>query len=157
MFFTSLFISTTYFAQEKQGEKVLLNQEVIDSVNYSGVDLSTEIKNWFGTFFKNADEVITSETQNQFIGRYISSTNAFGAKISFYHSLTIEIKDGRVRVTDILTEQSGGASSPARWFYKNNGKARGMYDDSLNDLVQQSNSLIENLKTHLSGNSNDDW
>jgi hypothetical protein len=146
-------------------EQLLINQKVIIVDSVSREELINRIKNWGGVSFVNLKEVLVSETQDQLVFNYISSS--FYAKsmgittyMDWYVRLVIQVKDGRIRVQQFDDgnvfrpgSYSGGVSIPAtsaRVYHLNDyfadGVARKMHNDGFIKFKEAANKTIISLE-----------
>jgi len=147
-----------------------------DSLKVS--DIKNKIKNWASLKFVSLKDVLISETDDQIVLNYITSSlyvKSLGMKttIQFYIRLLIQIKDGRVKytyfddgnVSMLPSQYSSGVR--ARTFYlkayfsEKNGiyVSRKGYAQGMSDLVE---SIKENFNSVIVNNenikkSNDNW
>lgn len=116
----SIFICFSSFAQEN-GENLLVDGKLqIDSmysnknelILYTGIhkfdsisqaELKNKIKNWASLTFVNLKEVMVSETDDQIVLNYISSSyyvkSLTKTTVDWYIRLLIQFKDGKIRCT----------------------------------------------------------
>lgn len=146
-------------------EQLLINQRVILVDSVSREELINRIKNWGGVSFVNLKEVLVSETQDQLVFNYISSS--FYAKsmgitttMDWYVRLVIQVKDGKIRVQQFDDgnvyrpgSYSGGVSIPAtaaRVYhlddYFADGIARKMHNDGFIKFKESANNMINSLE-----------
>jgi hypothetical protein len=84
----------------------LFISKVIELPNKTQKELVTQFKNWASTSFVNLREVIVSETDNQIVINYITTTNSYyktlgmktAVEYGWYVRLVAQFKDGKVRV-----------------------------------------------------------
>jgi hypothetical protein len=84
----------------------LFISKVIEIPNKTQKELVTQFKNWASTSFVNLREVIVSETDNQIVLNYITTTNSYyktlgmktAVEYGWYVRLVAQFKDGKVRV-----------------------------------------------------------
>jgi hypothetical protein len=185
LFFLSVLLSTsTIFAQLNidsfyvDKDAFLINQRII-VIDKTSSELVTLVKNWAGTNFANAKEVLVSETSDQLVYNYIMPYNikTLGTTNSYnwYIRLVIQIKDGKIRVLQYDDGNafwpgsvSGGVVTPSREArlykfadYFKDGIAKkatsnGMVDVKKN-CVDFMNSLETSLKTETIEKKQNDW
>jgi hypothetical protein len=84
----------------------LFISKVIEVPNKTQKELATQFKNWASTSFVNLREVIVSETDNQIVLNYITTTNSYfktlgmktAVEYGWYVRLVAQFKDNKVRV-----------------------------------------------------------
>lgn len=164
----------------KDKEQLLINQRVILVDSVSREELINRIKNWGGVSFVNLKEVLVSETQDQLVFNYISSSfyaRSMGitTTMDWYVRLVIQVKDGRIRVQQFDDgnvyrpgSYSGGVSIPAtaaRVYhledYFADGIARKMHNDGFIKFREAANNTIISLENAVQQKANptvkDEW
>lgn len=145
------------YAQKKEGNFVVIQEVVLDSLGANGEKLHSKIEVWFGKYFRNAKEVITANNKELVAGRYLVGVKQGPATVDFYHSITIDIKDGRVRVKIVAESTTAGYPS-ASYFYNNKGELRtsAQYERWMDNLLADSTALLSSLEKDLRGGG-EDW
>jgi hypothetical protein len=126
---------------------------IIDSS--SQVDLIKKVKNWGALNFVNFKEVLVSETDNLLVLNYISSIPNGVTTSSYYTKLTIQFKDGKVKVSfyddgNVYYPASQyGSAVQARTFYVSNSFRNA--EQLICDKGAQKNAfkVIEGYKTSI--------
>lgn len=116
----SLFICFNSFAQDNSENLLVDGKLQIDSmysnkrelILYSGIhnfdnislsELKNKVKNWASLTFVNLKEVMVSETDDQIVLNYISSSyyvkSLTKTTVDWYIRLLIQFKDGKIRCT----------------------------------------------------------
>jgi hypothetical protein len=143
----------------------LINQKVIIVDSISREELINRIKNWGGVSFVNLKEVLVSETQDQLVFNYVSSSfyaKSMGitSRMDWYVRLVIQVKDGRIRVQQFDDgnvfrpgSYSGGvsiAATSARVYHLNDyfvdGVGRKTYNDGFIKFKEAANNTIISLE-----------
>ncbi|WP_396175555.1 hypothetical protein [Flavobacterium sp.] len=159
-------------------DELIIFSEIHKFDNLNVSEIKNKIKNWASLKFVNLREVLISETDDQIVLNYITSSlyvKSLGVKtpIQFYIRLQIQIKDGRVKYTYfddgnvrmLPSQYSSGVQ--ARSFYlkdyfsEKNGSyvSRKGYAQGMADLVA---SIKENFYSVIVNNEavkklNDNW
>jgi len=103
---TSLFSQSFYHIdslyQDKTNYLIYNTLESIDSLTQD--QLITKIKNWGGTNFVNMSEVLVSETKEQLVFNYITSSfyiKILGMKnyLDWYIRLVVQVRDQKIKVS----------------------------------------------------------
>lgn len=194
--FSLLFFIFSAYSQEKNESALLVDGKLtLDSVYsnkdeliiYSGIhkfdslnssEIKNKIKNWAGLNFVSLKDVLVSETEDQIILNYITSSfyvKSLGTKstIQWYIRLIIQIKDGRVRCTYfddgnvrmLPSQYSAGVQARTfklkSYFSDKNGVyvCGKMYTQGMVDLVT---SIKDNFSSIIAKNEavkklNDNW
>ncbi len=77
----------------------LFISKVIEIDSVSQLDLIKKVKNWGALKFVNFKEVLVSETDNLLVLNYITSIPTGMSTSKYYTKLTIQFKDGKVKVS----------------------------------------------------------
>lgn len=166
---------------------LLIYSEVHEFENISHDDINTRVKNWAGTNFVNMREVLVSETKDQMVFNYI--TSSFFIKIlgmpnsyKWYVRLVVQTKENKVRLlfyddgnafwpgtyTRIGNSFSSTPSVPARRYrlrdyFKKDGTSRKTHEEGLTNFkthcVSSSKSVSANIKmpNQIENSPNKDW
>lgn len=88
----------------ENSEELLLSTTIIEfDSTLSGQDLKVKFKNWASINFRNLNEVLVSETENQIVLNYIDNfiwDAGFGGniKVGNYYKLIAQFKSGKMRI-----------------------------------------------------------
>lgn len=177
MFF-GLLLSVESFGQihidslyENKGEFLIYSKiQEFDSIPKS--QFPKRIKNWAGTKFVKMTEVLVSETEDQIVFAYISSSfflkGMMGERSGsndWYIRMVIQMKDNKIKISMYDDGNAMNAYSQARVYKLSNyfskkGIAPKLYADGLMNLrlscIEFTNGLIESIRKD-SNKSKDDW
>lgn len=167
----------------ENSEELLLSTTIIEFDSTQSVQyLKAKYKNWASIKFRNLNEVLVSETENQIVLNYIDNfiwDAGFGGniKVGNYYKLIVQFKTGKMRIViyddgnTYIPSNSGAPSVAAHsthyrnYFrtkteYQNKGfnkmiyrRIRGFIDLNRTSL----NSMKEELKIPSESVLNDDW
>ena len=160
----------------------LIYSKIVKFDSLSIAELNKRIKNWAGLKFVNMKDVLVSETTDQLVFNYITSS-FFGyykvpfksqkqiTKIDWYIRMVIQMKDNRIRIlffddgNAFMQGSEGFPSTPSRQFklanyFKKDGTCHENYNDGMinlkNELINTVNDLFNSII--LGGvKKGDDW
>lgn len=151
----------TAICQEIDGNHLKIAYVVIDSLDGHMDELHQRAQDWFGITYKEADEVITSNSSSLIVGKYLESFRFLGTTLSFYHRIQVDIQDNRVRVQIWITEQLNcngmKGCQASEYFYKKNGEQKGGLKGGLDQLLESSRQVTQDLSTYLKTNKGEQW
>jgi hypothetical protein len=155
----------------EDSSQLLIASKIVAVDSVSAEEIIHRVKNWAGTQFVNASNVIVSETSDQIVLNYV--TNVF---YGWYVRVVISIKPGKARVQfydDGNVFRPGGQGYPAtqsrsffvRSYFKQKGyvKNRGiLWATNYNGIIVwklEVYSTLNSLETAIKSNSvkKDDW
>lgn len=152
-----MMISFQCLCQGVDGDRIILQDFVIDSLGYSQAELHAKTKDWFGHTFNNAKEVITSDSESGIVGRYTNSHYIGSALVDWYHTINTDFKDGKIRVRIWINYSGETRGTPANYYFNKKGEPRKMFNKGLLKLYDDSANMIMSLFRTIKGAKNDDW
>lgn len=142
------------YGQTQDGDAVLLQEVVLDSVPLSKTEIKDKTIEWIGKTFKSGESVITSSTENSLVGNYIETMYSGGVSFDWEHRITIDFKDNKARARIWVSRLVTGTIASAYWYGKY--KPSKLHQRWLNEMTVNSKALINNYHQHLK-KKQEDW
>lgn len=98
-------------------EEKLVHSEVVNVDSASKSELINLAKEWGATNFVNLKEVLVSETENQLVFNYITSSTGGNLTSNTYIKLILLFKDGRAKASFYDDGNVAAIGYPARTYY----------------------------------------
>lgn len=142
-------------AQTQDGDAVLLQEVVLDSIPLDKSQIRDKTIEWIGKTFKSGETVITSSTENSIVGNYIDQMyGGMNTSFDWEHRFIIDLKDNKVRVRVWVTRLITGTVAAAYWYGK--FKPSKLHQRWLNEMTVNSKALINNYHQTLK-KKQEDW
>lgn len=142
--------------QKPDGTRVFLVEQIVDSIPHTKAQIRERIKSWIGTNFKSGKDVIVSDTEDLIVGNYITTRNGtVGNQVHWEQTMTVDIKDGRIRVR-IWVNKTIESNYDAALFWYGKHKPTKLHQRWLDEMMMESSAIISNLKQHLRA-KREDW
>lgn len=135
--------------QVQDGNSVLLQEVIIDSLPLSKGEIRDKSKEWIGKTFKSGKDVISSETDGSIVGHFIThTTGSMDARFTWDNTITIDFKDSKVRVKIWVDKMlDTGYAAASYWFGPN--KPKKIHARWLEEMTLEAKGFIESLNAHL--------
>lgn len=163
-------------------ETYLISSSVVEVDSMSQSDIISKIKNWGGVNFANMREVLVSETDNQLVFNYTTSSfymKTLGMKstLTWYIRLFVQVKEGRYKLSmydDGNAFMSGGHGVPSLsartnhidMYFQNKSskerhqtKAKKMFSDGIESLKLNCEKTMEDITESVNSKEmvDNDW
>lgn len=136
------------------------NSRIVQAPDKSAKEIYTLTQKWFLDQFKNAGKVIQYENPEAAVieGKYSASYPYMMNSASFYHTIKIEAKDGRLKVTINPGQRIAGAGDFTSYVAKKNGDPIGSSKKMWAQGDDETTALINSLEKAInSPDKKADW
>lgn len=152
--FLLLFVNFNVYSQEQIPLKIVDGIVTFESVaiidSLSGSEIHERTLNWIGSYFKDAESVIKSNTPSRIVGDFIIYYDIGLVNADYKQTMTIDIKDGKMK----FVVSAFGIDA---WLLKSGGTEwRTNYPKIKNDVQTKLNALYQSLLKDVYS-STSDW